>query len=79
MSLPPGVLARGPWEPADVSVTWSDEPYAPPQEATAQADQVLAGKDASEGVPFDLAGMFDFSGKRDGKLYLNPGTGQKQK
>ena len=43
------------------------------------ADQVLAGRDASEGVPFDLAGMFEFSGKRDGKLYLNPTTGQKQR
>ncbi len=43
------------------------------------ADQVLDGKDASEGVPFDLAGMFEFAGKRDGKLYLNPVTGQKEK
>jgi hypothetical protein len=30
-------------------------------------------------VPFDLAGMFDFSGKRNGKLFLNPTTGQRQK
>jgi len=43
------------------------------------ADDVLAGTDASEGVPFDLAGMLDFSGQRDGKLFLNPTTGQKQK
>ncbi len=44
------------------------------------ADQVLAddGKDASEGVPFDLAGMFEFEGKKDGKLLLNPTTGQKE-
>jgi phospholipase C len=42
------------------------------------ADQALAGKDASEGIPFDLAGMFEFSGKHNGKLYLNPATGQKQ-
>jgi len=42
-------------------------------------DQVLAGKDASEGVPFDLAGTLEFAGKRDGKLYLNPTTGQQQK
>ncbi|HEV7163630.1 MAG TPA: alkaline phosphatase family protein [Solirubrobacteraceae bacterium] len=42
------------------------------------ADQVLASKDASEGVPFDLAGMFEFAGKKDGKLFLNPTTGQKQ-
>jgi phospholipase C len=42
------------------------------------ADQALAGKDASEGVPFDLAGMFEFEGEQDGKLFLNPLTGQKQ-
>ncbi len=43
------------------------------------ADQVLAAKDASAGLPFDLAGMFEFAGtKRDGKLYLVPSTGQKQ-
>ncbi len=43
------------------------------------ADQVLATRDADEGVPFDLAGMFEFGGKRDGKLYLNPTTGQRQR
>jgi phospholipase C len=41
-------------------------------------DQAEAGVDAGEGVPFDLAGMFEFSGKRDGKLFLNPNTGEKQ-
>jgi phospholipase C len=43
------------------------------------ADDVLAGTDASEGVPFDLAGMLEFGGQRNGKLFLNPTTGQKQK
>ncbi len=42
------------------------------------ADQVLAGKDASEGIPYDLAGLFEFEGKKDGKLFLNPTTGQKE-
>jgi phospholipase C len=41
-------------------------------------DQLLAGKDASEGVPFDLGGMFEFEGNDHGKLFLNPVTGQKQ-
>ncbi|HEY4452311.1 MAG TPA: alkaline phosphatase family protein [Solirubrobacteraceae bacterium] len=40
------------------------------------ADQLLAGADAAEQVPFDLAGMFDFSGKRTPALYLDPSTGQ---
>jgi phospholipase C len=43
------------------------------------ADQAQATVNAGEGVPFDLAGMFDFAGKRNGKLFLNPATGQKQK
>ncbi len=42
------------------------------------ADQVLAGRDAGEGIPFDLAGLFELSGKHDGKLLLNPTTGEKQ-
>ncbi len=41
-------------------------------------DQALAGKDASESIPFDLAGLFEFEGKKAGKLFLNPTTGQKQ-
>ena len=40
-------------------------------------DQALAGKDASEGVPFDLAGLLEFGGKANGKLLLNPVTGEK--
>jgi ADP-ribose pyrophosphatase YjhB (NUDIX family) len=43
MSLPTGVLARGPWVPSDVEVSWSDEPYAPPQESIAAADLLLEG------------------------------------
>jgi phospholipase C len=45
------------------------------------ADQVLAATDQSEGIPFDLAGMFDFSQGAndiagDTPLYLDPTTGQ---
>jgi phospholipase C len=39
-------------------------------------DRALAGKDASEGVPFDLAGLFDFSKCDDAALPLDPKTGQ---
>ncbi|MFL5860578.1 MAG: NUDIX hydrolase [Solirubrobacteraceae bacterium] len=42
MSLPPGILARGPWRPADIEVSWSDEPYAAPPAAVDEADRVLA-------------------------------------
>jgi hypothetical protein len=38
---------------------------------------VLAGRNRRQGLAFDLAGMFDFSrGSRNGKLILNPATGQ---
>ncbi len=42
------------------------------------ADQVLRRTDRSEWLPFDLAGMFRFSGDRDegSKLLLDPTTGQ---
>jgi phospholipase C len=41
-------------------------------------DQALAGTNASEGIPFDLAGLLEFGGKANGKLYLDQVTGQKQ-
>ena len=39
-------------------------------------DQIQKSTDASEGVPFDLAGMFDFSNCDQPALPLNPATGQ---
>jgi phospholipase C len=40
-------------------------------------DQALAATDRAEGVPFDLAGMFDFSHRGSPRrLFLNPSTGQ---
>ncbi len=62
MSLPTGVLAQGPWQPSDVSASWSDEPYAPPQSVVDQADQVLAdlrdrGSPAHDGLAARLTGF----------------------
>ena len=37
----PGILARGPWAPEDVSVRWDDAPYAASPEAEAAADATL--------------------------------------
>ncbi len=39
------------------------------------ADQVLSGVDRSEGIPFDLAGLFQFS-HRAPRLFLDPFSGQ---
>ena len=62
MTLPSGLLARGPWDPAAVRVTWSDEPYAPPQEASDAADRLLAdlrdrGSPAHDGLAARLSGF----------------------
>jgi phospholipase C len=40
------------------------------------ADQVLAGRDRSSGLPFDLAGLFRFHGAKAPKVILDPATGQ---
>jgi phospholipase C len=40
------------------------------------ADQAQAGSNAANGLPFDLAGLFDFSGPRNQRLLLDPATGQ---
>lgn len=39
-------------------------------------DQAEESTDRAEHVPFDLAGMFDFGGRGNPALPLNPGTGQ---
>jgi 8-oxo-dGTP diphosphatase len=72
MSLQPGILARGPWQPAAVEVRWSDEPYSAPPEATDEADRVLArlrdrGSPAHDGLAARLAG-FEAD---DGRLRLD--------
>jgi 8-oxo-dGTP diphosphatase len=72
MSLPPGILARGPWQPSDVEVRWSDEPYAPSPEAVDEADRVLdrlreRGSPAHDGLAARLAGFH----VNDGRLRLD--------
>jgi 8-oxo-dGTP pyrophosphatase MutT (NUDIX family) len=71
MSLPTGVLARGPWVPEDVEVSWSEEPYAASQEVVDEADRVLAqlrdrGSPSHDGLAARLAGFR----AEDGKLCL---------
>jgi phospholipase C len=43
---------------------------------TGSADQIQSSVDAAEGVPFDLAGLFNFAGPRDRRLILDPARGQ---
>jgi ADP-ribose pyrophosphatase YjhB (NUDIX family) len=42
MLPPPGILARGPWRPEDIEVSWRSEPYEPAPEVTEEADRILA-------------------------------------
>ena len=62
MSLPTGLLARGPWRPGAVQVSWSDQPYTAPQEAIDAADRLLdglrdRGSPAHDGLAARLAGF----------------------
>ncbi|MBV9680215.1 MAG: NUDIX hydrolase, partial [Solirubrobacterales bacterium] len=41
MGVSAGVLARGPWDPAEVEVAWRSDPFDPPGEATDAADVAL--------------------------------------
>ncbi len=42
MSVTTGLIARGPWDPAHVEVSWQADPFAPSQSATEAADLALA-------------------------------------
>lgn len=61
MSSTSGVLARGPWPPAAIAVSWLDEPYRPAREASDAADAAIAalrerGSPSHDGFGARLAG-----------------------
>ena len=71
----PRILARGPWSPDQVTVSWSDEPWEPPPELTRAADaEVEALKRRSspshDGLAARLAGWDESPGGLD--LTLQP-------
>jgi ADP-ribose pyrophosphatase YjhB (NUDIX family) len=71
MTLAPGILARGPWRPEDVEVTWREEPFEIPPAVTDEADRALAelrdrGSPSHDGLAARLAGF----AVEDGKLRL---------
>ncbi|HEY6396077.1 MAG TPA: NUDIX domain-containing protein [Solirubrobacteraceae bacterium] len=41
MATSPGILARGPWEPGQLDVSWRAEPFSPARSVTAAADEAL--------------------------------------
>jgi 8-oxo-dGTP diphosphatase len=57
-----GLLARGPWDPDQVDVTWRTDPFEPPGEATDAADVALAalrrrGSPSHDGLAARLVGF----------------------
>jgi len=49
-ALAPGVLARGPWPPERITVSWRDDVYEPGKTATNDADRAIAAL-AERGSP----------------------------
>ena len=64
----PGLLARGPWAPAQVEVSWRTDPFEAPESATAEADLALQalrdrGSPSHDGLAARLA-RFEVDGDR---------------
>ncbi|MGI8411538.1 MAG: NUDIX hydrolase [Solirubrobacteraceae bacterium] len=58
----PGLLARGPWTPAQVDVSWRADPFEPAHSATEAADRALQalrarGSPSHDGLAARLAGF----------------------
>jgi 8-oxo-dGTP diphosphatase len=71
MTLATGILARGPWLPSEVDVSWREEPFAPAQDVIDAADQALEqlrdrGSPSHDGL---AARLRDFE-VVDGRLHL---------
>jgi ADP-ribose pyrophosphatase YjhB (NUDIX family) len=65
------ILARGPWPPAEIQITWRRDPFQPDSDATAEADRALdalrrRGSPAHDGL---AARMVSFQ-QTDGGLRL---------
>jgi 8-oxo-dGTP diphosphatase len=64
----PGLLARGPWSPSQVEVSWRSDPFEAKESATAAADQALQalrdrGSPSHDGLAARLA-RFDVEADR---------------
>ena len=71
MGVSAGVLARGPWDPAQVEVAWRSDPFDPPGAATNAADVALDALRARGSPSHDgfAARLVDFDAAR-GRLSL---------
>lgn len=75
MPLPPALLARGPWEPAQVAARWREDVFEPHAEASAAADSAIAelrerGSPSHDGLGARLVDVRSTPGRLD--LELQP-------
>jgi 8-oxo-dGTP diphosphatase len=71
MTAPPGILARGPWRPSEIEVSWRAEPFSPSQDVIDEADRALEelrdrGSPSHDGLAARLRGYE----AGDGRLVL---------
>ena len=62
MAVPAGILARGPWQPSRIEVTWRDAAFEPPAEVAELADEAIAdlrgrGSPSHDGLAARLRGF----------------------
>jgi ADP-ribose pyrophosphatase YjhB (NUDIX family) len=68
----PALLARGPWDPDQVEVTWSDDHYDPPPARDEQADAAIAAlRDRGSPSHDGLAARLVAHEEQDGRLILH--------
>jgi 8-oxo-dGTP diphosphatase len=71
MSLSPGLLARGPWTPDDVTSVWTGDAWLPPEQATRDADaQLDALRERGSPAHDGLAARLEAYRQGDGRLHL---------
>jgi 8-oxo-dGTP diphosphatase len=63
----PGILARGPWAPGQVDVSWIEDAYEPPKELDRLADEAVSalrerGSPAHDGLATRLASFDEHEG-----------------
>jgi ADP-ribose pyrophosphatase YjhB (NUDIX family) len=71
----PGIIARGPWQAADIACSWSDRPFDGGAAAEAEADAAIAalaerGSPTHDGLAARLAGVAAAAGRLE--LELEP-------